>query len=211
MIKIVYPNGDVAVDELAEDRKIVELALEGRRRVKEQFTRMGSFDYYHTSVSYASGETGEEKFVGVPEQGGRDLISSDPLSPGTMYSAGVSSDGTVGLYRLEVSVSTGTGKLRMAGGVSGDLKESVRRAFIFMNSKKSELGIARDLDLSDLSIEVNDLLGNRLQAEIGVAFFVAATPRSGRASDPGSACARRPERPREHQAATVAHRAPSDR
>ena len=90
---------------------------------------MGSFEYHHTSFSYTLQETGEEKFVGVPEQGGRDLISADPLSPGTVYTAGVTSDGTVGLYRLEVSLSSGTGKLKMAGGVAGAMKESVQRAF----------------------------------------------------------------------------------
>ena len=65
-------------EELAE---ILELAMEGRRRVKEQLKKMGSFEYYQTSFSYTLQETGEEKFVGVPEQGGRDLISADPLAP----------------------------------------------------------------------------------------------------------------------------------
>ena len=82
--------------------------------------------------SYTLQETGEEKFVGVPEQGGQDLISTDPLSPGTVYTAGLSSDGTVGLYRLEMSVSTGTAKLKMAGGMSGAMKESVQRAFSYI-------------------------------------------------------------------------------
>ena len=106
-MKILFPHGEVTQDELAE---ILELALEGRRRVKEQLKKMGSFEYYHTSFSYTLQETGEERFVGVPEQGGRDLISTDPLSPGTVYSAGVTSDGTVGLYRVEISVSSGTGQ-----------------------------------------------------------------------------------------------------
>ena len=125
-------------------------------------------------------ETGEEKFVGVPEQGGRDLISTDPLSPGTVYTAGVTSDGTVGLYRLEVSVSSGTGKLKMAGGISGAMKESVQRAFSYVLAKKAELGIARDLETSDLHVEVIDLLGNRVEAEVGVAFFVASYSALGR-------------------------------
>ena len=112
LMKILYPHGEVTQEELAE---ILEFALEGRRRVKEQLKKMGSFEYYHTSFSYTLQETGEEKFVGVPEQGGRDLISADPLSPGTVYTAGVTSDGTVGLYRLEVSVSSGTGKLKTGG------------------------------------------------------------------------------------------------
>ncbi|MBL8528750.1 MAG: protease Lon-related BREX system protein BrxL [Burkholderiales bacterium] len=170
MMKILFPHGDVTQDELAE---VLELALEGRRRVKEQLKKMGSFEYYHTSFSYTLQETGEEKFVGVPEQGGRDLISADPLAPGTVYSAGVTSDGTVGLYRVEVSVSSGTGKLRLAGGVAGAMKESVQRAFSFLQAKKTDLGIARDLDVSDIHVEVIDLLANRVEAELGVAFFVA--------------------------------------
>ncbi|NKM43409.1 protease Lon-related BREX system protein BrxL [Rhizobium leguminosarum bv. viciae] len=171
LMKILFPHGDVTQEELSE---ILGLALEGRRRVKEQLKKMGSFEYYQTSFSYTLQETGEERFVGVPEQGGRDLISLDPLSPGTVYTAGVTSDGTVGLYRLEVSVSSGTGKLKMAGGVSGAMKESVQRAFSYIQAKKTEFGIGRELDSSDIHVEVIDLLGNRVEAEIGVAFFVAS-------------------------------------
>jgi ATP-dependent Lon protease len=169
-MKIVFPHGEVTQDELAE---LLEFALEGRRRVKEQLKKMGSFEYYQTSFSYTLQETGEEKFVGVPEQGGRDLISTDPLPPGTVYTAGVTSDGTVGLYRLEVSIANGSGKLKLEGGVSGGMKESIQRAFSYLQAKKSELGIARELDTSDVHVEVIDLLGRRVEAEVGVAFFIA--------------------------------------
>ena len=94
LVKIIFPHGEASQEELSE---IVEFALEGRRRVKEQLKKMGSFEYYHTSFSYLVNESGEERFVGVPEQGGRDLISADPLAPGTVYSASVSGDGTVAL------------------------------------------------------------------------------------------------------------------
>jgi ATP-dependent Lon protease len=153
----------------------LEVALEGRRRVKEQLKKMGSFEYYHTSFSYTRQETGEERFVGVPEQGGRDLVSADPLSPGAVYTSGVTGDGTVGLYRLEVSVTDGSGKLKMAGGLSGAMKESVQRAHSFLSARKGELGVGREFDTSDLHVEVIDLLGNRVEAEVGVAFFVAAS------------------------------------
>jgi ATP-dependent Lon protease len=72
------------------------------------------------------------------------------------------------------------------------MKESVQRAFSYLQSKKSDLGIARDLDTSDLHVEVIDLLGNRVEAELGVAFFVAATRR----------CARPPSAPRSSSSAT---------
>ena len=170
LMKIIHPHGELSEDDLAE---LLELAIEGRRRVKEQLKKMGSFEYYQTSFSYTIEETGEERFVGVPEQGGRDLISLDPLAPGSVYTAGVTSDGTVGLFRIEVSISAGTGKLKTAGGVRGAMKESIQRAFAYMQSNKSELGIGRDLDTSDFHVEVIDLLANRVEAEIGVAFFVA--------------------------------------
>src|SRR6266851_8836763 len=54
------------------------------------------------------------------------------FAPGPVYTSGVTSDGTVGLYRLEVSISTGAGKLKLAGGVSGAMKESIGRAFSYL-------------------------------------------------------------------------------
>ena len=171
LIKLLYPNGKITKEELAE---LLAFGIEGRRRVKEQLKKMGSFEYYHTSFSYLDNESGEELFVGVPEQGGRDLISSDPLPPGTIYTASVSGDGTVGLYRIEVSQSSGTGKLKSAGGISGTMRESIARAFSYLQAQKTPFGVARELDTSDLHVEVIDLLGNRVEAELGVAFFVAA-------------------------------------
>jgi ATP-dependent Lon protease len=171
LMKILHPHGQVEPKDLEE---ILAFALEGRRRVKEQLKKMGSFEYYHTSFSYLVTETGEERFVGVPEQGGRDLISPDPLPPGTVYSASVSGDGTVGLYRIEVSLSNGTGKLKPAGGITGGMKESIQRAFSYLLSNKNVLGVGREVDTSDFHAEVIDLLGNHVDAEVGVAFFVAA-------------------------------------
>ncbi len=171
LIKILHPHGEVQVDDLEE---ILAFALEGRRRVKEQLKKMGAFEYYHTSFSYLTTDTGEERFVGVPEQGGRDLLSPDPLPPGTVYAASVGGDGTAGLYRIEVSISHGTGKLKRAGGVLGAMKESIQRAFGYLLSNKSSFGVAREVDTSDFYVEVIDLLGNRVEAEVGVAFFVAA-------------------------------------
>jgi ATP-dependent Lon protease len=170
LMKIVHPHGEVSRGDLAE---LVEFAIEGRRRVKEQLKKMGAFEYYQTSFSYTLEDTGEERFVGVPEQGGRDLIALDPLAPGSGYAAGVTTDGTVGLFRIEVSVSTGTGKLKTAGGVSGARKESIQRAFAFIQASAADLSIRREIGVSDFHVEVIDLLANRVDVEIGVGFFTA--------------------------------------
>jgi ATP-dependent Lon protease len=170
LMKIIHPHGEATREETIE---LLEFAMEGRRRVKEQLKKLGSFEYHQTSFSYISRESGEEHFVGVPEQGGRNLIPPDPPGPGTVYSAGVSDDSVIGLYRVEVSISTGTGKLKMAGGLTGQMKEAATRAFAVLGSRKSELGLAQDVDTSDFHLQVIDLLGNRVEAEIGTAVFVA--------------------------------------
>jgi ATP-dependent Lon protease len=140
LIKLIYPHGKLSKQELAE---LLEFALEGRRRVKEQLKKMGSFEYHQTSFSHMDNETREERFVGVPEQGGKDLISADPLAPGSVYTASVDDQGRVGLYRLEVGCSPGTGKLRIAGGIEGPMKESISRAFAYLMGQKVRNNLRR--------------------------------------------------------------------
>ena len=170
LMKLIHPHGEATREDTVE---LVELALEGRRRVKEQLKKLGSFEFHQTSFSYIDRESGLEKFVGVPEQGGRNLIPSDPPGPGTVYTAGVSDQSIVGIYRVEVSVSAGTGKLKMAGGLTGEMKESAQRAFAYLNAKKVELGLGHDVDTSDFHVQVIDLIGNKAEAEVGVAVFIA--------------------------------------
>ena len=170
LVKLLHPHGELTRDELAE---LLELALEGRRRVKEQLKKMGSFEYHQTSFSYVDRETMEERFVGVPEQGGRDLIAADPLAPGSVYAAGVGDDGRVGLYRLEVGVSAGTGKLKLEGGVAGVMKESFSRSFAYLHGHQKELGVSQLIATVDFHVQAIDLLANHVGFPAGVAFFVA--------------------------------------
>jgi len=141
--------------------------------VKEQLKKMGSFEYHQTSFSFIDNETREEQHVGVPEQGGKDMISTDPLAPGSVYTASVDDQGRVGLYRLEVGTSPGTGKLKIAGGVDGTMKESINRAFAYMNGHKVAMGVGQQFDTTDFHIEAIDLLSNRVPCEAGMALIVA--------------------------------------
>src|SRR6516162_3239268 len=170
LVKLLYPHGELSGQELAE---LVEMALEGRRRVKEQLKKMGSFEYHQTSFSYIDNDSREERFVGVPEQGGRDTISTDPLAPGSVYAASVDDQGKVGLYRIEVGCSPGTGKLKVAGGIEGPMKESIQRAFAYLQGQKVKMGIAQQVDTTDFHVEAIDLLSNRVPCESGIALVVA--------------------------------------
>jgi ATP-dependent Lon protease len=170
LVKLIYPHGEVAKDDLAE---LVAIALEGRRRVKEQLKKMGTFEYHQTSFSYVDSDTREERFVGVPEQGGRDMISPDPLAPGSVYTASVDNQGKVGLCRLEVGCAPGTGKLRIAGGIEGSMKESMQRAFAYLMGHKVAIGIGQQMDTTDFHVEAMDLLSNHVPCEAGIALVVA--------------------------------------
>ena len=170
LVKLIHPSGEMTKEEAAE---LMELALEGRRRVKEQLKKMGSFEFHQTSFSYIDNDTREERFVGVPEQGGGEAVSTDPLAPGSVYSASVDDHGKVGLYRLEVGSSPGTGKLKIAGGVEGAMKESLQRAFAYLQGQKVKMGIGQQFDTTDFHVEAIDLLSNHVPCEAGIALVVA--------------------------------------
>jgi len=80
------------------------------------------------------------------------MIATDPLAPGSVYTASVDDHGKVGLYRLEVGCSPGTGKLKIAGGVEGPMKESLQRAFAYLQSQKvkmvSAISLTRQIFMS---------------------------------------------------------------
>jgi ATP-dependent Lon protease len=170
LVKLIYPNAELTKEEMAE---LVELSLEGRRRVKEQLKKMGSFEFHQTSFSLIDNETREERFVGVPEQGGRDMISLDPLAPGSVYTSSVDDHAKVGLYRLEIGCSPGTGKLKIAGGIDGAMRESISRAFAYLMGQKIKMGVGQQVDTTDFHVEAIDLLSNHVPCEAGIALVVA--------------------------------------
>lgn len=170
LVKLLHPAGDPTREEVQE---YLELALEGRRRVKEQLKKMGAFEYYQTSFSYIDTEAMQEQYVGVPEEGGHQLVSQDPLEPGSVYTAAFSDDDLVTLHRIEVSRVRGTGKLRVAGNPGRAMKESIVTAFNYLQANKAQLGIERDIDSHDFHVQVVDLTQSREGAGGGVAFFIA--------------------------------------
>jgi len=170
LVKLIHPHGELNKNEL---RELLELAMEGRRRIKEQLKKMGSFEFFQTSFSYIDKGSGEEHFVGIPEEGGRNAISSDPLEPGSVYAGSVDDRARVGLFRIEVGCASGTGKLRLAGGIMGPTRESIQRAFGYLQSTKSRLGIGHDFDTTDFHVEAIDLLQNGTSCECGMALVVA--------------------------------------
>lgn len=170
LLKLLHPEGSYTGVEVQE---YVELAMEGRRRVKEQLKKRGSFEFYKTSFSYIDEETGIERTVGVPEQGGMGAIPTDPQPPGAVFTAAADTESRVGLFRLEVTFTAGTGRLRVPTGLDTSLKESLNRAFAYLQNVKTQLGIESLLAQKDVYVEAVDLSGGRVECACGVAFYVA--------------------------------------
>jgi len=147
LLKLLYPHGEF--DKGAVERCFV-YAIESRRRVKEQLKKIGGMEFYDVHFSYIDNETLEEKFVSLPEQGGGSLIPEGPLKPGTMHTVVLGTSGHLGLYRLELQVVGGTGKLTVSGsGVNNKTKEAIKIAFDYFKaniSRVSSLSKAGDHD-----------------------------------------------------------------
>ncbi len=170
LVKLLHPGGDPSREELEE---YLELALEGRRRVKEQLKKMGAFEYYQTSFSYVDTQAMQEHFVGVPEEGGRQLISQDPMPPGSVYTAALTDSDKVALHRIEVGRMSGSGRLRITGSPDRPMKDSILTAFDYIKANKTRLGIERDVDSYDFHVQIVDLMHSKEGSQAGVAFFVA--------------------------------------
>ena len=79
LLKLIHPSPDEPVPD--EDLEwAVRLALECRRRVKEQQKRIGSAEFRNTQFSYTLGQDGVEKFVVTPELQSEDQIGRDPTA-----------------------------------------------------------------------------------------------------------------------------------
>lgn len=67
LMKLIYPDGQASQAEL---RELLEYAIEGRRRVKEQLKVMAGAEFADTELGYIDLSTGEHRIVVLPENGG---------------------------------------------------------------------------------------------------------------------------------------------
>ena len=169
-LKLLHPDGTFDKEQV---REYVELAMEARRRIKEQLKKRHFTEFHKTSFSYIDQETNHEVVVPVPEQSGTGAISQDPLPAGSVYAAAIDSEANVGLYRLEVTVLPGSGKMRTPATMERQLKESLQRAFAFLQSNQDKMGLSGTIAQKDLTVEAVELTGGKVEVTCGVAFFIA--------------------------------------
>lgn len=157
LVKLLYPNGEFTKENVEE---LLRFALEMRRRVKEQLKKIGGMEFYDVNFSYIDNETFNEEYVAVPEQGGGKLIPEGMGKPGHIYTVAHSKSGMIGVYKLEMQMTSGTGKFEKTGlGSDREAKEAVDTAYRYLKANSKQVSGSISTATKDYLMHVQDLNG----------------------------------------------------
>ncbi len=171
LIKLVYPNGEYTKEELEE---ILQIALEMRRRVKEQLKKIGGMEFYDVNFSYIDNETFEEHYVSVPEQGGGKLIPEGMMNPGQVYTVSHGRNGMIGVFRLESQMLPGNGKLDRTGlGSDRECREATNTAYSFLKANAGRISGTIGVGTKDFVINYRDLQGLGMTSTLALPTLIA--------------------------------------
>jgi ATP-dependent Lon protease len=173
LAKLIYPDERMTKE---ETRELLEYAIEGRRRVKEQLRKMTPAEFSDVNLGYIDLDTDEEHIVSLPEVADGTLIFDGLETPGYVYGVGRSVTNVIGIYRLENKLLSGTGvfSFKNVEGLARaprSVKDSITAAFNYFseNSRKMISGAYEDFDYS---LYFNDLQNRGVSDEVSVAEVV---------------------------------------
>jgi len=172
LLKLLYPgNTDVPEEDL---EWAVRIALEARRRVKEQQKRIGAAEFRNTHFSYVMGAEGVEKFVSTPELHSEGGIGTDPLEPGQVWAISPGGDDEhPGLYRIEVNEGPGSGVKILNKPVPPAFKESMGYAEQNLYARALQLVGDKDPRHHEFTTQLRAFDASKSGAKLGVAALVA--------------------------------------
>ncbi len=173
LLKLMQPDPEAPVsDELLE--WAVKIALEYRRRVKEQQKRVGSAEFRNTHFSYRIGEDGVETFVTTPEIHSENTIGEDPMPPGQIWTInmGGNHDEPTGLYKIEINAMPGSGVKILNKPAPPAFQECVRYAEQNLYSKANELVGDRDPRNHEFSVQLRAFDASKSGNGIGMAVLI---------------------------------------
>ncbi len=173
LVKLLFPDPEMPVPD--EDLEwIVRLALEARRRVKEQQKRCLKSEFRNTHFSFRLGVDGVEQFVATPELHSDEAIDTDPLPPGQVWAIGPGTpEAGVGLYRIEVAVGPGSGARILNHPVPPAFRESVKVGEQNLYARAKELVGDRDPRAHEYTVQLRPFDADRSGAGLGLPVLVA--------------------------------------
>ena len=173
LTKLLFPDPELPVAD--EDLEwVVRLALEARRRVKEQQKRVFKSEFRNTHFSYILGSEGTEQFVATPELHSDEAIDSDPLPPGQVWGVGAGSgDAGAGLYRIDVTCGPGGGVRILNQPTPPPFRESVRVGEQNLYTGAKQLVGDRNPREDEFTVQMRPMDTDRSGAGLGVPVLVA--------------------------------------
>ena len=171
LLKLVYPDGEFSKEQLEE---ILKLALEMRRRVKEQLKKLGGMEFYDVNFSYIDRNSFEEYYVSVPEQGGGKLIPEGMCNPGQVYTVSQGKSGMIGVFRLESQMLPGNGKFERTGiGSEREAREATNTAFNFLKANAGHISGTISTTTKDYIVNYQDLQGIGMTSKLALPTLIA--------------------------------------
>lgn len=170
-IKLLYSDGNYSKEQLEE---ILQIALEMRRRVKEQLKKLGGMEFYDVNFSYIDNETFEEHYVSVPEQGGGKLIPEGMCNPGQVYTVAPGKSGMLGVFRLESQMLPGSGKFERTGlGSDRECREASNTAFSYLKANSSRISGTISTTTKDYIVNYQDMQGIGMAGKLALPTLIA--------------------------------------
>ena len=171
LVKLIYPDGKYEKEDIEE---ILQIALEMRRRVKEQLKKLGGMEFYDVNFSYIDNENFEEHYVSVPEQGGGKLIPEGMCNPGQVYTVSRGKSGMIGVYRLESQMIPGNGKFERTGlGSDREAREATNTAFNFLKANGNRISGSISTTAMDYMVNYQDLQGIGITGSLALPTLIA--------------------------------------
>jgi len=173
LLKLLYPSADIPIP--GEDLEwAVRIAMEVRRRVKEQQKRVGAAEFRNTHFSYTMGAEGVEKFVSTPELQSDNSIGGDPLEPGQVWTISPGGGGdNSGLYRIEVNDGPGSGLKVLNKPIPPAFRESIGFAEQNLYARSIQLVGDKDPRHHEFTVQLRAFDAAKSGAKLGVASLVA--------------------------------------
>ncbi len=171
LAKLVFPDGNMDKEDV---RMLLEYAIEGRRRVKEQLKIMAGIEFIDVNLGYVDAENPTESVIArVPEQADDTLIPDASLLPGHVFAIGTSMNDETAVYRLENKAIAGDMKFRTEGvGYNKAVNDSMDAAFQQFKQNASRLASGMHISNKDYLLYYNDIQSKGLSAELSLAEFI---------------------------------------
>lgn len=171
LLKLMHPN---EIFDKEDVRRCLEYALVGRRRIKEQLKKIGGMEFYDVNFSYIDMEDDSEIRIGVPESGTNALIPNGELPNGSLYTVTYNPDnGHKGLYRLDLQVMAGHGKLETTGFSGTAIKEEIKEATSFIQANLHRVSLNAKYKNYDYHLKASDLSAISKSKDIELAIFIS--------------------------------------